>query len=142
MRPATFKVSSWPQLEAALPSLRDAALGYEPRPPQLIVRTEHSQLSFEKDLAAALEVARVDMIGDVITPALLGRLPGKLERSTGRCACGRKALILARCRQCTLDAFLAADEDPGEAAGVAALAGVRATTWESLLVGTSTYAAD
>ena len=121
-----------------MPTLRDPVVGCEPRPPQVIVRTEHSQLRFEKDLAAALEIARIDLIGDVLTPALLERLPRRLAKSTGRCACGRKALVLARCRQCAQDAVLAEAEESGETAGVAALAGVRGNTREGLLVGTST----
>ena len=138
IRPATLKVSSWAQLETALPNLRDPAVGHEPRPPQVIIRTEHAQLRFERDLAAALDVPRVDLVGDALTPALIERKAQKLEHSTGRCACGRKALILARCRQCAQDAVVAEAQELGESPGVAALAGVRGTTQEGLLVGSST----
>ena len=94
-------------------------------------------------------VQRVDLVGDAVTPALLTRPAGRLERTSGRCACGRKALILARCLQCTQDGLLAegaaameagepADDDAEAPAHVAALAAVRRETREGLLVGSGT----
>ena len=70
-------------------------------------------------------------------------------RVVALCACGRKALILARCLQCARDGLLAEEAarqeavDPGLAAGalpahVAALAALRNGTRESLLVGCRT----
>ena len=71
IRPATLKVSSWAQLDAAMPCLRDPEVGYEPRPPQVIVRVEHSQLLFERELAAGMQVPRVDLVGDALTLSLI-----------------------------------------------------------------------
>ena len=96
----------------AVPGLVAPPARNEPRPHQIILKSEHAQIRFERALAESMQVERVEALGDAITPALLSRSADKLEKATGRCASGRKALILAGCLQCTQDELIA--EDAGE----------------------------
>ena len=122
-KPATLKLSDWAILSEVAPGLAAPPVAQEPRPYQVIVKAEHARNGFERALAEGMAVERVDSVGDAVTPPRLTRPLGQIQQTSGRCACGRKALILARCLQRTQDGLLEAEaaEQEADCAGLAAV---------------------
>ena len=91
-------------------------------------------------MEAGLSLTRVEQAGDGLLPALFTRLPLRFGRhASGLCACGRRALVLARCPRCCRDelAIIAddvardADDSGADAPGTAVVAATSLQSWDS-----------
>ena len=106
-KPAIHAVSSWEQLSLAVPELTGSATGGADGEgeqwPLFLVEASYPQKKFGQQLAEAVGAVKVTQLGDVLLKPLFEKSSIQKYITSGMCCCGRKALILARCKKCVQD---------------------------------------
>ena len=103
------------RLFEALPTAGGASAARRGIPPDVVVKPLAGPSQFAAAFAAKLSLLQVEHVGEVLMPALLSKLSFRFgQQSTGTCACGRRALILARCAQCAKEDLQEQEENLAE----------------------------